>query len=1032
MRRYILSISVMALTLGLIGLQPSQASASDTLDQQSAVNVSDDNGQDTKKLDPNVAIELPKQTAVATSDEQTARPEYALMRTRWRDRLMAAHPDLNNPNVTAYLTDLAKQSQTLWDTMDRSAGRTRLWPKKAADTTSADYTTMFTNLKLLTLGYYNPLSAQYQKTEVYQAILDGIDFMITIKKYNGVYSTGNWWDWQIGAAQQLDDTLILLYDDLHQQDQQKLVKFVQPLLGYAKDPNIQWPKYTATGANLTDISISVLASGLLLENDTRVALVQKNLPKAMGLVTSKDGIYADGSFIQHTFFPYNGSYGNEMIKGIARISSTLVGTPWAISEVQFANVFNLIDKGFLQLMVNGRMPSMVSGRSISRAPGTNSETTELETGKETLANLTLIADAAPATLKQKIYQVVATWVGQVGKQYNFYHNPRDYATLNGLQTALSHASAQPDDVSSLNVYGSMDRVMQKTPTHSVGIAMYSKRIANFEFGNTENGHAWHTADGMLYLYNRDLNQFGEGYWTTVDPYRLPGTTVDTIKLADGAKSSSRSPESWVGGATDGLTASVGMSLNKVNEGQNLKAKKSWFLLNDQVVNLGANITGTTTADIETILDQRQIDPAATKITVDGHAYTSQKTVGQWANLNTADPANNVGYIVAPGNSPVNISQATRTGTYKDINGYFPSDTVYRHHYVTLAAMHGSAVNNGHYEYVTVPGASDTKIAALAKDPAYQVLANTGDVQAIKTENQLMANIWTKASQLDGLVSVEQPAAVVIKNLGSNRYQLTIADPQQTNQPIHLDFDYPVQIDGDDAVNFSTNGHRLVFEASGLAGASRTVTFTLDVPADKTDLDNVIKQAEQMKAADYTKTSFAAFATALTAAKEVQSSDNVSQKVVDAAKAKLVDAMNALVKAADKHALAAALADAAKLNEKDYTDDTWQNLQIAIAAAKQVLSQYEPTQTEVDKVTQQLRDAQANLVKIGKAPDIEQESGGQATSAKSHASQKGQHQPKNGDEMPETGETSNVNMSFVGVAILGLIAGAILWQKQRRV
>ena len=35
-----------------------------------------------------------------------------------------------------------------------------------------------------------------------------------------------------------------------------------------------------------------------------------------------------------------------MIKGIARVSSTLVGTPWAISEVQFANVFNLIDKGF--------------------------------------------------------------------------------------------------------------------------------------------------------------------------------------------------------------------------------------------------------------------------------------------------------------------------------------------------------------------------------------------------------------------------------------------------------------------------------------------------------------------------------------------------------------------------------------------------------------------------------------------------------------------------------------------------------------
>ncbi len=74
--------------------------------------------------------------------------------------------------------------------------------------------------------------------------------------------------------------------------------------------------------------------------------------------------------------------------------------------------------------------------------------------------------------------------------------------------------------------------MQKTSKYAVGLAMYSNRIANFEYGNTENAHAWHTADGMLYLYNRDFNQFGEGYWTTVDPYRLPGTTVDTAPLAD--------------------------------------------------------------------------------------------------------------------------------------------------------------------------------------------------------------------------------------------------------------------------------------------------------------------------------------------------------------------------------------------------------------------------------------------------------------------------------------------------------------------
>lgn len=977
--------------------------------------------------DEPVATEVPAQgdKPIEKAATATSRAEYVTMRARWRDRLIATKPDMSDPNVKAYLTDLAAQSQTLWATMDRSANRSRLWPKKSSDTTSADYTSMFTNIKMLTLGYYNPVSQQYQNPEVYQAIIDAIDFMETAKKYNGSYSTGNWWDWQIGSAQQLDDTLILLYNDLHRQDPEKLVKFVQPLLGYAKDPNIQWPAYTATGANLTDISISVLASGLLLEDDKRVALVQQNLPKAMGLVTAKDGIYADGSFVQHTFFPYNGSYGNEMIKGIARVSSTLVGTPWAISEVQFANVFNLIDKGFLQLMVNGRMPSMVSGRSISRAPGTNAETTELETGKETLANLTLIAEATPATLKQKIYQAVATWVAQVGERYNFYDKPRDYAALNGLKTALHQATAQKDDVSSLNIYGAMDRVMQKTPTHAVGIAMYSNRIANFEYGNTENSHAWHTADGMVYLYNNDLNQFGEGYWTTVDPYRLPGTTVDTVSLPDGAKSSSKSPQAWVGGATDGITASVGMALNKANEGQNLKAMKSWFLLDDQIINLGANINGTTAADIETIIDQRQIKPATTQMTVDGQVYTNQKTVSRWANINTADPENNVGYIIAKGNAPVTINQATRTGTYKDINGYFPSDTVYKHTYATLAAMHGATVKNGSYEYVTVPNATDTKVAQLAKSPDYTVLANTGELQAIKTKDQVMANVWTKADQLDGLVSIDQPAAVIIKALGNNVYQLTAAEPSQTDSPINFSFNYPVHLQGKTEALFSTNGHVLTFNPADLAGASRAVTFKLDVPVDRTTLAATIKTAGNLKAKDYTKASFATLTQALTEAKAVIADLATDQQTVDDANTALVAAINGLVKTADTKALQAALTATAKLDAKTYTNASWRDLQAAIDAAKDVLTLDEPTQVMMDHATNAVLTAQKALVKRSQTDP----SSKTPPTKPLPADKNGRHQKTQAD-MPQTGDKVIQWLSLAGVGMLLLIGGLMIWRQRR--
>ena len=70
----------------------------------------------------------------------------------------------------------------------------------------------------MTLGYYDPSSSLHKNQEVFTQILKAIDFMIETKNYNGTYWSGNWWDWQIGSAQPLTDTLILLHDDLIEKD----------------------------------------------------------------------------------------------------------------------------------------------------------------------------------------------------------------------------------------------------------------------------------------------------------------------------------------------------------------------------------------------------------------------------------------------------------------------------------------------------------------------------------------------------------------------------------------------------------------------------------------------------------------------------------------------------------------------------------------------------------------------------------------------------------------------------------------------
>ncbi|MGH2202289.1 hypothetical protein ACQ1ZM_16280, partial [Enterococcus faecalis] len=75
---------------------------------------------------------------------------------------------------------------------------------------------------------------------------------------------------------------------------------------YAKDPHLQWPIYRATGATLRDISITLLATGLLLEDNQPLVQVQEAVPFVLKNVSSADGLFPDGSLIQHGYFPYNG------------------------------------------------------------------------------------------------------------------------------------------------------------------------------------------------------------------------------------------------------------------------------------------------------------------------------------------------------------------------------------------------------------------------------------------------------------------------------------------------------------------------------------------------------------------------------------------------------------------------------------------------------------------------------------------------------------------------------------------------------
>ena len=150
-------------------------------------------------------------------------------------------------------------------------------------------------------------------------------------------------------------------------------------------------------------------------------------------------------------------------------------------------------------------------------------------------------------------------------------------------------------------------------------------------------------------------------------------------------------------------------------------------------------------------------------------------------------------------------------------------------------------------------------------------------------------------------------------------------------------------------------------AEMLKGASEAVKV------DTTALQAAIDEAKRLNESDYTADSWAKFATALEAAEKALTSD--SQDDVNNATTALKEAqakLQAQVKV-DTTALQTAIDEAKKLNESDYTANSWKTFVEALAAAEKATAATD--QTTVDEALKNLTDAQKALVKATVSTDV---------------------------------------------------------------
>lgn len=744
--------------------------------------------------------------------------DIAALRAKWRDLLTGGGALSATDSLSArYLRSVDDRASRVWRSLIKkpAAGadaRSCLFADlpitEKTNAGSSQITLTYDRLRALALAYKMSGSAFYGRADVLDELVAALDVMCarhysTAQRGAGVGSSGaygNWYDWRIGVPLRYNDLLMILSGDL---SPEQMDRYVAPVLANNKAVDL-------TGANKTWVAGIVAQAGALKGDSLLIAKAVAGLRDVFPYVTSGDGYYADGSFVQHASYAYTGGYGKALLATIAPLMYVLKGSPWEVtySDSVEHNFYSMLFEAYEPLIYGGRFMDMAREREISRIANQDHVP-----ARQAIRAVVLLLEALPPAHKARAERMLKEWLldEEVLRQVcsdpmegflEYYLPP---LVIKKAQDLLQNPAVQPRGKLILHkTYASMARVVHLQGGYALGLAMTSPRIKNTEGTNNEGLRLWHIGDGVTYLYSDDKAQYADNFWATVDLQRLSGATVTRVPRGDKDGYGTANPNAWVGGADLDGCGAAGMHFSGfgLTAKRTLHAKKSWFMFDDEVVAVGSGITlADGAAPVETTVENRKLNPdRSNRITVNGKVMgvdpsgrdelSGVHEAVRWVHLEGAQGRSaDVGYYF-PQKSTLHALRETRTGSWKAINAYFKyTDTaVKQNSFATLWLDHGSSPQGERYAYVMLPSRAAGEVSAYSENPDVEILEQSDTLHAVyeKKLGVTAINFW-KAGAC-GRYSVDKPASVLLRKNAGGALDVAVADPTQSADTLTLTLD----------------------------------------------------------------------------------------------------------------------------------------------------------------------------------------------------------------------------------------------------
>lgn len=637
----------------------------------------------------------------------------------------------------------------------------------------------YENIKNIAKAYATPNTKYYKNPEIKKELIEYLDWLYDNAYHEGLPENGNWWQWELGIPKHLNDIMVLLYDDVPYEKRMKYLKasqYFQPFAEYSGvSPSASYStspdKRVSTGGNRIDTSIISFLRGVLMEDKVQVMDGAKAVADVGEYVTTRDGFYKDGSFIQHGNVAYNGTYASVLFDGLGSVLWLATGTQFEVKDERIDNVYESILNGYKYLFINGGVNDSVSGRATSR-----DNSSDISRGKDLLTSLSLLSIGAGKEYQDEIKSLIKT-VALENNSYNTIDKISNKIAKAIIRDIINDDSIKTLKVEGTKVYGAMDRAVSiNEKGGKFVLSMHSSRIANYETMNNENVKGWYIGDGMTYVYGTDSETFTE-YWPTVDRYHLPGVTNSLRERGDksGERRGQTTSKAWVGGSCNGKETFVGMDMISWNKATEMR--KSYFMTDDGAILIAASNINSKDGEVHTTIDNRIIKDG--KIILNGKEIKEDTVIENPQNIslnfNENYKGENIGYkiVYAP---QLNLKKETRTGSWKNIGGTSTEEIT--KDYFTAYINHGKNPKKSGFAYIILPMYTQEEVDNYDVS-RFEIIKLDKEAHIIKDKKSGVTgiNFWKDSPTKELGIKAYSTLSVLLKE-NDEFLELWVSDPTQ--------------------------------------------------------------------------------------------------------------------------------------------------------------------------------------------------------------------------------------------------------------